>query len=602
MSWLPKPRNELPLTYLLCAGMILINIAIVTGATVEPEPIAAKSEPHVLNLALPRSIVPLDPRTGKGKIEELKKNIKENFEKLYCSAPGCKASRALQINIALGNDYQILDWLGKGWVDAGVIPPLSLYLLNRDHLDLSEINSAFPWRQPISRSLQSPQGFSRDVEKFWERIWYQSNQRNKDEKLSAIKENDVCRVAMSSHLSTSSFLAPIAATSEWLNNRLQSEDPKKRDERENQFWSKFFDHVRFTFDFSPPEQPNGAADCAPISGDKEQPTGSVRNLPGFREYHFVIGSRRATTIFPDRKFDPAVAPIPQRLQKIFPKPDAKGYEKHGKAAEEEKQSVPKAFRPLVFSEPYFGVRTFAFTIDESMDLLRQQQQSRDDMLALILPGGGVKARFQSTLLEHLYKNGRYLRNYNSPPLAPTRGAKALHVDYIIGTSGGALLGFFLAQLGEKGPWEFSELLWKKNRQILQSTDVFGFFDMPRYFSFLLVFAMLCAVLWSPLLRCIQREAATPSKPGVRLWRLRLVLTIGPILALTPIIIRYINGTESQEHVPEIEGFFYTFFTLSAMFADQCLLVGKDERKPPLKSWRLTAGVLLVSGRYCCWVR
>ena len=603
MSWLSKPRNECPRAYSGCLVMILTAV-IVIRASAQSEPVPVKSEPHVLNLALPRALVPLDSKTGKAKAEELQKNMSQLFEKLYCHAPGCKGNRALQINIAFGNDYQILDWLGKGWIDGAAIPALSLYLLRREDVDLVEIDHA-DWKRSVLKLPREgyipPQG----LENFWQAIWQDAKlrARKNDEPSAFARAKDGCPLIAPSHLSTPGFLAPVAATSQWLGKRLASDastsnDSKATDRLANEFWHEFFNHVRFTFDVDQPAPANPGRACAPIVLRGKQPGGSAGELPGGADYHLVITTRRATTIFPTADMNKiplhmkqAVAPELDSLQKIFPKlpkPESKDKE------DEEKDSIPETFRPMVFPEPYFGVRRFAFTIDESIDLLRQQQETKEDMLALILPGGGVKAGFQSRLIEYLYGNEQ-LKNYNSSHTV--QKGKALDVSYVIGTSGGALLGFFVAQLGDHPPRELSKLLWEVNGRPLQSTDVFGFFDLPRYFSFLAVLAMLCLVLWSPALRRIQGGPfpATQQVAPNRLWRLRLLLTIGPILLLTPLLVRYINGEASKEHIPEVEGFFYAIFVLIAMFADQCLIVGAKKAAQAPKLWRVLAILSFLLG-------
>lgn len=253
MSWLSKPGKELPCTYRRCLVMI-VSVAIVTGATAEPQLIAAESEPNILNLALPRALVPVDPKTRKG----MEENVKRLFENLYCLAPDCKGNRPLQINIALGNDYQILDWLGKGWIDGAAIPALSLYLLRRDDVDLVEVDHT-GWKRPVLKLLREGYVPPRGLEDFWQEIWEHARLRTRqnDEPSAFARAKDGCPLIASSHLSTPGFLAPVAATSQWLGKRLASDastsnDSKATDRLANEFWHEFFDHVRFTFDVDHP--------------------------------------------------------------------------------------------------------------------------------------------------------------------------------------------------------------------------------------------------------------------------------------------------------------------------------------------------------------
>jgi predicted acylesterase/phospholipase RssA len=574
-----KIQKPIPLNYCIYVGTVVAIIALSSPLEAGSAPKVSRAEPYVLNLALPHLLLPSDSKSGTSEREELEAHIRDRFHKLYCPSRHCPDDRRLHINIAFGNDYQLLDWLGKGWVDSAVIPSLSLYLLRRDGLDLRDIGPELGARRSPTETPKQRDDLSRDLEKFWKWIWERVTQQKNPQKqtLGSRNEKDTCQLITSSHLATGDFLMPLAATSEWL------EKQPGGDQLADQFWREFFDHLRFTFDSDPAASPNKSADCGLLVARRKPPPRSVSALLDSSEYHFVITTRRATAIFPGgAQFKPAEAQIPDPLPKLF--------DGELKPTERKKKSMPRVFRPLVLPEPYFGVRTFAFTIDESIDLLRQQETPEKNILALVLPGGGVKAGFQSRLIEHLYSK-KYLRN-NTPSKTrfdPRGDEKALDVDYIIGTSGGALLGFFVAQLGEDGPWNLSELLWKRDGQPLQSTEIFGFFDLARYISLLVIFAILCI-----LLRCSQSWPNVEGKMSWR-WRLRLLLTIGPILLLTPFLVRYMNGAASQEHIPEIEGFFYMAFTIIAMFADQCLVKESADRSRKEK-WRTwTAGLLLLCG-------
>jgi predicted acylesterase/phospholipase RssA len=583
-----KIQKPIPLNYCIYVGTALAIIALGSSLEAGSAPKVSRAEPYVLNLALPRLVLPSDSTSGTSERERLEADIRDRFEKLYCPFRRCPDDRRLHINIAFGNDYQLLDWLGKGWVDSAVIPTLSLYLLKRDGLDLRDIGPELISRRPPT---ETPKPGEDDLEKFWQWIWARVTQQKNPQKQTLGSRNgkDTCQLITSSHLATGDFLMPLAATSEWL------EKQPGGDQLADQFWREFFDHVRFTFDSDPSVSPKQSADCGPSVARRKPPPRSLSGLLDSSEYHFVITTRRATAIFPGgAQFKPAEAEIPGALKKLF--------DRELKPTEEKNKSIPEVFRPLVLPVPYFGVRTFAFTIDESIDLLRQQETPEENILALVLPGGGVKAGFQSRLLEHLYSK-RYLRNNTlSRTRSDPRGVVgALDVDYIIGTSGGALLGFFVAQLGENGPWNLFDLLWKRDGQPLQSTEIFGFFDLARYISLLVIFAIFCI-----LLRCSQSWPNVEGKMGWR-WRLRLLLTVGPILLLTPILVRYVNGAASQEHIPEFEGIFYMIFAIIAMFADQCLVKEPADRSREEK-WRTwTAGLLLLCGALAAmiailWIR
>src|SRR5262245_43585301 len=87
--------------------------------------------PQVLNVGLPRAgdLPELD-------LGVLRQAVSRRLTDLYePPRDRCAGKRRLQVNIAIGCDYQILDWLGQGLIGAAVVPALSLYLLQRDQGD-----------------------------------------------------------------------------------------------------------------------------------------------------------------------------------------------------------------------------------------------------------------------------------------------------------------------------------------------------------------------------------------------------------------------------------------------------------------------------------
>jgi hypothetical protein len=112
---------------------------------------------------------------------------------------------------------------------------------------------------------------------------------------------------------------------------------------------------------------------------------------------------------------------------------------------------------------------YAFSIDEVIDVLKVDQVIRKaPRAALVLPGGGVRATYQSVILDYLYGkrivNAGWLhRGSNSndcymadvmPPIEDQR----LVINGIAGTSGGALLGYF-ASRRDTSPSKVLTKLW-----------------------------------------------------------------------------------------------------------------------------------------------
>lgn len=230
----------------------------------------------------------------------------------------------------------------------------------------------------------------------------------------------------------------------------------------------------------------------------------------------------------------------------------------------------------------FPGRAYPLRVDEALELLRgEQQASGCERLALVLPGGGVKAAYQSVLVDHLYRGeipgGRRLIN-RMPDLGrcqPPNGGP-LAVDAVVGNSGGALLGFFVSQLAEGDGRRLTELLWQQDGETLDSSDVFGGFDLMRWVTVLAGFAVFCTVLalcslvwrgwpFGGRRRPLQDEGS----------RFGLSLRLALVLAATPLLLRVVKGPRGVEHVPAVEGVFYFLMLCLALSADHCLVRRQD---------------------------
>jgi predicted acylesterase/phospholipase RssA len=554
--------------------------------------------PQVLNVGLPYAREILDIR-----YEAVQKSARELFQGLYRTHAPCGATQRLQVNLAIGNDYQILDWLSRGLVDVAVVPTLSVYLLQRDRVEIRALDldgkvDDFLLRswQPWLRSRQARGGEWRerddpsdDFAAFREALWCgvvgdgaEAPERRRCAKLS----RTAVRLVLPSHLSTPGFLTPVSAVNTWLEDRLTSLDARtgsgETARLRDAFWRAFFDNVLFTLGEDERDsrvQPPGLVEVLVDAGGPPQK--GVPLGPASRDY-LVITERAANTVFQRGRFPAPQIDIASDLRAVL-----------------EVESPPRAFASLLEVEPYFGVRTFGFTVEESIGLLRQHQRtSRRARLALLLPGGGVKAAYQSRLVDELYQK-RHLKNVLTA--GEDGGRPPLEVDFVVGTSGGALLGYFVARLAENGPWNLSKVLWEKKEngveRVLDSTDIFGWLDLPRYVSVLAIFLTLSSLL--ALVSVRQQPLVQGDLPPERgAWRLRLTLVLWPLLLLVPVLVRVVNGRSSQEHIPEIEGLFYAVCASIVMFADQCFVLRRGEageRKRPLVPPLLLAlpGVALV---------
>ena len=381
------------------------------------------------------------------------------------------------------------------------------------------------------------------------------------------------------------------------------EDGAEKDRLADRFWRTFFASAHFAVGCDSLDHAAGPRSCwlpADVQGGQSGTVdilfpGEGALLPGGRRGRLELrasGHRRA-----GRRAD---------LHRAAPRRRA-APSRPGDAVQAQKlQPGPPRILPLPFfrsstRSPTFGVRTFGFSVDEAFRLLRQEQVPSERRLALVLPGGGVKAAYQSRIIDELYRES-YLRNFKAPQAT---AGEPLAVTYVIGTSGGALLGFFVSQLGEKGPWNLSEILWKKKDRFqtadryLESTDIFNWTDLLRYASVIASFLVFCTLLG--LLSIPERGPLRPQREEVasrrRPWLIPLVFLL---LLVAPFLVRHANGSAPREQIPEFEGMIYALLAMIAMFADQSVIHESDERGeghggPWIHPFVLTlAGALLVA--------
>ena len=249
---------------------------------------------------------------------------------------------------------------------------------------------------------------------------------------------------------------------------------------------------------------------------------------------------------------------------------------------------------------------FSFTLDELHGILRSHAAPdtlEDEGIALVLTGGGVKAAWQTKLVDHLYGQG-YLRNVFAPG---EPDPQAVPVKYVVGTSGGALLGIFVASLDNAyPPPQLSTKLWYQHdengvaQRLLSSADVFPLVDLMRWLSFvwcMVLFTAVCALLSLYLRRVRGYAPATVCDEASRFWRLSLPWLA--VLAGTPWLLVYVNGRHGAEHIPAIQGGFYFVYLLIGVYSDHRFVVRAAPRQvrpgwPPLLLGLAGAGLVLAA--------
>lgn len=590
------------------AAALAFTLAPLTARAQETADCSDPELPPVLNLGLPR--LPDSPQLKQpGRLEE---KVQGLFQGFYARHGRCPAGTAqkIQVNIAVASEYEILDWLAQGLIDAAVVPDMTVFLLTRrDGIALKDLQVPEPLREGLllpafqSRMLSGqltggrwrprsdPHG---DFTAFLEQVWQQALEAPRE----PARPVPGYRIVLASHLSTPGFLDPLSRTAAWLKSRLQGQaEPGPLADR---FWQAFFASAHFAVDCDSLERnpEPGSRSCWRLpAADEEGGKGPVEILfpgentlrllpPGAQPpgdprggEHLVMATQAAEKFFDGSGLRDAAVQLPPDLPPLF-----------------EAKPPLSAFSAILDPEPSFGVRTFGFSVDEVFQLLhRHQATSKGTNLALVLPGGGVKAAYQSKIIDELYQRG-YLKNFQVPKVA--RG-EPLDVQYVIGTSGGALLGFFVSQLGEKGPWDLSRILWKTQdgpaakERFLQSTDIFNWTDLLRYASVVVSFLMLCGLM--ALFSIPEQSELSPGpKGGPALFRPRFMLLISGLLLVAPFLVRWSNGDSLKEQIPEFEGMVYAVLTMIAMVADQSL-IHEDNDRPPCDPWLHPAVPVLVGG-------
>jgi predicted acylesterase/phospholipase RssA len=543
----------------------------------------------VVNVGLPHARFVDNEQIDRGKIVANLTPLFANKAQLACPAE-------IQANVAVGTDYQILDWMGRGLIDAAVVSELSLDLLTSDGIELLEIGlpetqraEVLPLRVAVLHA-RGPGTSQVDPEQALDealgRIWTVASETGARQPI---------RFVFTSHLSTIGFLVPIVEIQRWLDSRSKQAASQDSGALRERFWAALFDHS--CFHFGEPQRCRGTDEASEFE--------FVPALPDDRDHretfrnHLVMRADLARRLFAERALSrPRPSPLAGEMRELIATAGAE--------AARPTHDVARPFESHAAPQKYFGTRTFAFTLDETLrmlDLNRQMAGARS--LALVLPGGGVKAAFQSRVVDELYREKRLA---NGDPAAAPAGRSPMQVDYVVGTSGGALLGYFVARLGENGPFDLADILWYRvlengDKTRLSNADLFPDTDLPRYASLVAVLIVLCVVLRAAAelphswLASPRPAGQTSAKPVV--GRIGLLVVLAAVVAIAPFLVRRLSGAVVVEQVAQIAGLLFAATLVVVMFADQCLIfrADRDEQDWPLgrSAFVLALGVLFMFG-------
>ena len=524
--------------------------------------------------------------------------------------------------IAWGSDYERLSWLENGGVQAAVLPDFVVDVMRADDPDkfardfLKLPTTVLGGIEPLVRSLRLADGDGQGVADPQSRL-AQFYQRILGRAAPA------ATIELPDHLSGAmKYLLQDAA--DWVKAASLSGADRDR------FFGALLRAVRFSFSAPACGSDSPAAATLRIvefvhpAGESQPASGLIRDLPADS---LVI--RRQVLLNTEGEVAKLVAKVPAPSSAIVP--DAALFT-DTLAHEQDMGPAVAAFRDLNYRRYAVGqssVRYFRFTLPEMWALLGKTRHAADsapetERLALVLTGGGVKAAYQTRMIDYLYGR-KCLVNAGMPP-AP--GAQ--QVDYVFGTSGGALLGSFVASMNssfaaalalapaEAGaatpsarqqPKTLTEILWRFPTPGIRSSDVFPLVDMLRYAT--LIVGILClgivaaiTLAWFPDSYANVGSSSTRGA-GVRVRRIRAfteawlwLLVLG---AAPPIIIRSAGG-DSVEDVPKIAGVFYMLMAVIAAYSELSLtMVTPFSLRRARVSWWATAiaaaGVILIAAAY-----
>ncbi len=499
------------------------------------------------------------------------------------------------VAIAFGSNYQILEWLENGKVDAAIVSSFGLKLLELEAGDRFEEHYRVFAEDPFGQVDLKRVIYAL---RYWNGTsWQPEPDKYYTQFLRNAGVDDVIPIYAPSHLSPG-LLVLLDHTSRWTGDYAY-----QYGEQASHVWERFIDALRFTI------EPRGDDAAQVTSPYFEVMTMDAHEASSCRQQEYVCMGQ---TVLQDYFVVRTHIELPDSLKSL-------DWIQHHEALalldrlhdEEQLEKLEPNLRQFYkrnyeqHSVDFRKRRHFRFTLDELWRILATHATGRQkDELALVLTGGGVKAAYQTELVDHLYRRD-YLRNALSTRQKQT--PQTQRVDYVIGTSGGALLGLLVTALDGATDKPLSELIWTTGTGYLESTDVFPFIEMLRYASIIwvgIVFALVCAFfLSSKRMRALILPMAlsTPSQDTERVSGGTLfVFAWIVLLGTSPWVIKWVIGEAGLEHVPGVAGIFYTFYIFMALYSDNRLtFYGQSGYRKTSAHWiawiLLTLGVLMALG-------
>ncbi|MEO8017037.1 MAG: patatin-like phospholipase family protein [Pseudomonadota bacterium] len=478
---------------------------------------------------------------------------------------------------AKGTPYQLVSWLENGAVQAAVLTSFAVSVMKADDPERFDQDyfalprQALPNLPTFDRRLLLTDSHGNEI-------------ANADARLmdffSALRQRDPVTILLPSHLSPAvPYL--IRTATDWADQQ------ELDDERREAFYSALIAATRFgasedlPSQMDPPtyvisehiEKKFRRARIVRPAAPNELRTRETVNLDDW-----VVVRKRVLLASKSLRDDAAEA---VKQSQDTRKEPATAIALFAKTSQEEAQLGPvlTAFRETNYRRLQFGnvsQRHFRFTIPELWAQLDRGNPA--DKLALVLTGGGVKAAYQTSMIDFLYDQGRLVNAGSDAARKPV----TQQVDYVIGTSGGALLGVFVAamddnfaRLGSRKPKNpLTAILWKEPGTGIHSYDVFPILDMMRYASLIAALVVVWLVAGFALevfrkqFRHVTRFDHSDEsffERRARAWKESWPWIL--LLVFAPIVIVKVASVSHVEHMRTETGLYYAWMALVAFYSD-----------------------------------
>jgi len=515
--------------------------------------------------------------------------------------------------LTVGNDYQVLEWLLNGKVDGAVLSPLMLDLLRSNYRKKKNGNEFSHHFRVLD------EGNFNGLALQTHRYRLQANFANQFLQTKEAFEyflNELTSSSSHKRLYLPSHLSPALPqlfkyVAKWLDNHSQG---KNKD-----FWERFLNQIGFyIYNDKIKSLKNDNAEIFIITA-AEKCSDNMQSLclgESASKDTLVLHQHAISNIATLHQPEINSGSIHHSCTEIL-------FDLNAPTTDSAPPDIRSTFCKNNYSREDAGTRRhyrFLFTIDEiwkilhhSTDPHNKDDKSKDDKsLALILTGGGVKAAYQTGLLEKFYKED-YLTNSIKQLPAYEKRDDTLLVKHVIGTSGGALLGMFVASIDKEEKnqtLELSNKLWHKidkQDEYIDANNIFPWMDLMRWLSLvvcIIVFALVLTIygpgpaqnLWQKVVhlwqKFVRRGTAQQKKAIPWGWRFITVWWI-VLLGGSPLLIKLTHGN-ILEHIPAIEGFVYFLCSLIAIYSYNRVNFTQNRRETKSKS-RVTMLLLLAVG-------